>query len=259
MSNWALLANLAYGVTTVIDVQPSTVDILAHKDLIDAGRMIGPRLLSTGPGIFNDNRFESYEHARRVLSRYKDHYRVRNLKSYIAGNREQRQWIVQAAETLGLMPTTEGALDMKLDMTHIIDGFSGNRQFPHSRPAPGCRATVARLGHRLYADTARKPTVGPPARKLLFHPANAPEGDSEAQALHSPQLLVGATCGTLVRRPSMFSKGSPPSRQDLSRSAMSRRFARPTAGTRLPLGTVGARERRTDALRGPARRHLAWC
>ena len=48
--NWAFQANLAYGVTTGLDVQPSTVDIIAYEDFIDAGLMLGPRALSTGPG-----------------------------------------------------------------------------------------------------------------------------------------------------------------------------------------------------------------
>jgi hypothetical protein len=44
---------------------------------------------------------------------------------YLTGNRQQRQWIVQAAKELGLMPTTEGGLDLKLELTHAIDGYSG--------------------------------------------------------------------------------------------------------------------------------------
>ena len=190
MSNWALLANLAYGVTTVIDVQPSTVDILAYQDLIDAGRMIGPRLLSTGPGIFNDNRFKSSEHARRVLSRYKDHYRVRNLKSYIAGNREQRQWIVQAAESLGLMPTTEGALDMKLDMTHIIDGFSGNE---HNFPIVDLHPDVVQLAAR--SGIAYTPTLlvtyGGPAAENYFFTRESPARDTKLARFTPPQVIAG--------------------------------------------------------------------
>ena len=117
--------------TTGIDVQPSTTDILAYRDMIDAGLMLGPRALSTGPGIFSNNAFKSREHAVSVLRRYKDHYRVNNLKAYISGNRKQRQWLIQAANELELMPTTEGSLDMKLDLTHVIDGFSGNEHnFP---------------------------------------------------------------------------------------------------------------------------------
>src|SRR5207245_11330630 len=34
--------------------------------------------------------------------------------------------MVQAPKELEMMPTTEGALDLKLDLTHVIDGFHGN-------------------------------------------------------------------------------------------------------------------------------------
>ena len=125
-SSWALRANLAYGVTTGIDVQPSTVDIVEYRDMVNAGKMIGTRPLSTGPGIFSNNEFKSRKQATEVLRRYKYHYGVRNLKAYISGDREQRHWLIQAAKELKLMPTTEGALDLKLDLTHAIDGFSGN-------------------------------------------------------------------------------------------------------------------------------------
>ncbi|MCY3817751.1 MAG: amidohydrolase family protein [Gammaproteobacteria bacterium] len=192
MNNWALMANLAYGVTTLIDVQPSTVDILAYQDMVDAGRMVGPRLLTTGPGIFNDNRFKSYEHARRVLSRYKDHYRVRNLKSYIAGNREQRQWIVQASEKLGLMPTTEGALDMKLNMTHIIDGFSGNE---HNFPVVDLHPDVVQLVAR--SRIAYTPTLlvayGGPAAENYFFTRESPANDTKLGRFTPPQLLAART------------------------------------------------------------------
>ena len=93
--------------------------------------MIGPRAFSTGPGIFSINNFQTKEEAVGLMKRYRDHYGTRNLKSYIAGNRKQRNYIVQAANELGMMPTTEGALDLKLDLTHAIDGFHGNE---HSLP-----------------------------------------------------------------------------------------------------------------------------
>ncbi|HXV59509.1 MAG TPA: amidohydrolase family protein [Vicinamibacteria bacterium] len=131
VQNWSFLANLAYGVTAGLDVQTGTNDMFAYQDLVDAGVILGPRAYSTGPGIFSDNRFEKLEQARSVLSRYRDYYRTRNLKSYIVGNRRQRQLVVQAAKELEMMPTTEGALDLKLDITHALDGFSGNE---HSLP-----------------------------------------------------------------------------------------------------------------------------
>jgi imidazolonepropionase-like amidohydrolase len=123
---WPFLANLAYGVTTGLDVQTGSNDLLAYQDLIDAGEMLGPRAYSTGPGIFSNNAFKSLEEAKGVLTRYKKYYRTRNLKSYIVGNRRQRQWMVEASKELEMMPTTEGGLDLKLDLTHVLDGFAGN-------------------------------------------------------------------------------------------------------------------------------------
>ena len=140
--SWAFLANLAYGVTTAIDVQPSTVDVIEYEDLVDAGRMVGPRVMSTGPGIFSDTALASQEEALAVLKRYKEHYGVRNLKSYLPGNREQRQWIVAAARELQLNPTTEGALDLKLGISHAIDGFTG---LEHNLPVVGIYDDVLRL------------------------------------------------------------------------------------------------------------------
>ena len=44
---------------------------------------------------------------------------------YLAGNRQQRQWLIMAAHELELMPTTEAGLDFQLDLTHAMDGYPG--------------------------------------------------------------------------------------------------------------------------------------
>jgi Tol biopolymer transport system component len=124
--NWAFLANVAYGVTSGLDVQTSTNDMFAYQDLVDSGDIIGLRAFSTGPGVFSDNNFQSMEEVKGVLTKYKKYYGTPNIKSYIVGNRKQRQFMVQASKELGMMPTTEGGLDLKLDLTHVIDGFHGN-------------------------------------------------------------------------------------------------------------------------------------
>ena len=66
--NWAFLANLAYGVTTGLDVQTGTNDMFAYQDLVDAGDIIGLRAFSTGPGVFSDNNFQSVEEVKGVLT-----------------------------------------------------------------------------------------------------------------------------------------------------------------------------------------------
>jgi hypothetical protein len=100
--------------------------MFAYQDLVDAGEMTGLRAFSTGPGIFAHTDFQSSQDARDVVSRYKKHYRTNTLKSYIVGNRKQRHWMVMACKEHQMTPTTEGALDLALDLTHAIDGFSGN-------------------------------------------------------------------------------------------------------------------------------------
>jgi Tol biopolymer transport system component len=126
VENWSFLANVAYGVTSGLDVQTSTNDMFAYQDLADSGAIIGLRAFSTGPGVFSNNDFQSVDEAKGVLTKYRDYYGTHNIKSYIVGNRKQRQFMVEASKDLGMMPTTEGGLDLKLDMTHAIDGFHGN-------------------------------------------------------------------------------------------------------------------------------------
>ncbi len=128
---WQYLTNLAYGVTTTQDVQTSTTDILTYHDRVETGDMIGPRIYHTGPGVFSSLNIRDLDHARDVLRRYSDYYGVNTFKMYMAGNRQQRQWLIMAARELELMPTTEGGLDFALNMTHAIDGYPG---LEHSLP-----------------------------------------------------------------------------------------------------------------------------
>ena len=123
---WSYASNLAYGVTTARDPQTGTTDVITYEDELDAGDLLGPRSWSTGPGVFSGENFRSLEHARTVLKRYSDYYDTHTIKEYVAGNREQRQWIIQAAREQNLMPTTEGSLDIEMNITEAIDGYSGH-------------------------------------------------------------------------------------------------------------------------------------
>lgn len=122
---WQYLATLAYGVTTTRDPQTGSTDVLSYQDRVAIGAMVGPRIYSTGPGVFINENIRDSAHAVSVLKRYSQYYDTKTLKMYMAGNRQQRQWIIQAARILGLMPTTEGGLDLKLELTHVQDGYSG--------------------------------------------------------------------------------------------------------------------------------------
>lgn len=144
---WSYVANLAYGVTTTRDPQTGTTDVLSYEDQVVAGNILGPRIYSTGPGVFgagngNGENIRDLAHARTILKRYAEYYDTKTLKEYAAGNREQRQWIIQAANELKLMPTTEGSLDIKMNVTEAIDGYSGHE---HTIPTFPLQADLIKL------------------------------------------------------------------------------------------------------------------
>ena len=122
---WQYLSTLAYGTTTTRDPQTASTDFLTYGDRVQNGEMIGPRIYTTGPGVFSGEPVKDLDHAKQILSRYAKYYDTKTLKMYMSGNRQQRQWIIMAAKELGIMPTTEGGLDQKLNMTHGIDGYPG--------------------------------------------------------------------------------------------------------------------------------------
>ncbi len=142
LETWSPAASLAYGVTTKFDPSSLSIDMLVYEDLVDAGMITGARIHSTGPALFSFNRFESEQQVKRVLQRYRDHYRTRNIKMYRTGDREVRQWVAMAAREMGMLPTTEGALALKLDLTQIIDGFAGQE---HALPAAPLYRDVVQL------------------------------------------------------------------------------------------------------------------
>ncbi len=123
---WRYLAMLAYGVTTTRDPQTMTTDVLTYADRVETGELAGPRIFSTGPGIFTEENFQSLDEAREALRRYSEFYDTRTIKQYLVGNRRQRQWLIMAAKELGLTPTIEGGNDFKMNLTVILDGYAGH-------------------------------------------------------------------------------------------------------------------------------------
>jgi Tol biopolymer transport system component len=200
MQTWSFFANLAYGVTTGRDPQTGTNDMFAYQDLIDTGDLVGPRAFSTGPGVFSDTDFQSAEDVESVVARYKKYYRTNTLKSYMIGNRRQRQWMIEACRKHEVMPTTEGGLDLKLNLTHALDGFSGNE---HSLPVVPLFADVVKL----FASTgiSYTPTLlvayGGPFGETDFFTSTAIHDDPKIRRFIPHQVLDAK-----VRRSAWFSK-----------------------------------------------------
>ena len=137
------LAQLAFGVTTQRDPQTSSEDALTYQDLMDTGQLIGPRLYSTGPGIFSADNIRSLDEARDVLRRYSDHYNTKTIKQYMVGDRKVRQWVIMAAKELGLTPTTEGGSNFTMNLTLMQDGYAG---LEHTLPISPFFKDVVTLG-----------------------------------------------------------------------------------------------------------------
>lgn len=184
---WSYLANLAYGVTTMRDPQTGTTDVLTYEDAVTAGDAVGPRIYSTGPGLFGPTYFpaladeiRNLDDARRVMRRYSQYYDTQTLKMYISGNRQQRQWILMAAREQHIMPTTEGALDFRYDMTMAIDGYPAQE---HALPITPLHKDVVTL----YSATgiAYTPTLivayGGPWAENYWYEHTPPYNDPKLQ------------------------------------------------------------------------------
>ena len=189
---WAYLANLAYGVTTTRDPQTGTTDVLTYGDLVETGTIVGPRIYSTGPGVFSAEQIKDLDHARDVLSRYSDYYDTKTIKMYTSGNRQQRQWILMAAREQELLPTTEGALDMKYNMEMMLDGYPGQE---HSFPIFPIYNDVVELTAK--TGLAYTPTLlvsyGGPFGENYFYTRENPHDDPKLGRFTPHAVLDGST------------------------------------------------------------------
>lgn len=191
---WQYLANLAYGVTTTRDPQTSTTDVFAYSDLVDAGEILGPRVLATGPGIFARSGLDDKEATRHFVKRYKEAYGVNTVKNYMTGDRVVRQWVIMATKEFGLMPTTEGGLDLKLNLTHMADGFTGHEHsFPIQPLYKDVTEFVART-HTYYTPTILVAYGAPWTENMYFETTDA-HNDEKLRKFIPHELL-----DTMVRR-----------------------------------------------------------
>ncbi|HEX6308696.1 MAG TPA: amidohydrolase family protein [Longimicrobiales bacterium] len=185
---WQYLTTLAYGVTTTRDPQTASTDILSYGDRVEVGGMVGPRIYSTGPGVFSSANVRNLDHAKTILRRYAEYYDTKTLKMYMTGNRQQRQWIIQAAKELKLMPTTEGGLDFKLDLTHAMDGYPG---VEHNLPIAPIYMDVVELFKA--SQTTNSPTLlvsygGPFGENFYYAKENVHDDPKMRRFMPEPAL-----------------------------------------------------------------------
>ncbi len=196
---WQYLANLAYGVTTTRDPQSSTTDVYTYADLVETGEILGPRVLTTGPGVFSGVGLEEKEAVNNYIKRYSDAYKTNTLKQYVVGDRLVRQLVAMACKEYGITPTTEGALDMKLDLSQMIDGYSGHE---HSLPLQPIYNDVIQFVAKTktyYTPTILVAYGGPWAENYYFQ--NTDVLNNQKLRRYIPGELVNAM---MRRRPQWF-------------------------------------------------------
>lgn len=155
---WRHLCNLAYGVTTTHDPSASTDLVFGQAELIEAGKMIGPRSYSTGYILYGalDNqgaKITSYEDAEKHILRLL-HVGAWSVKSYQQPRRTQRQWIVEAARKLGVLDVPEGGGDLFMNLGMVLDGHSS---VEHALPVAPIYDDIVQLWSR--AQTTYTPTL----------------------------------------------------------------------------------------------------
>ena len=126
---WEYYAQLAYGVTTQHDPSVNSEMAFSNAEMLKAGRMVGPRLYSTGTILYGaEGDFKapinSLEDARSTLRRTKA-WGAFSVKSYNQPRREQRQQIIAAARELNMLVVPEGGSFFHHNLTQVVDGHTG--------------------------------------------------------------------------------------------------------------------------------------
>ncbi len=153
--DWSYLANLSFGVTTSHDPSSNTEMVFSQSEMLKAGRMVGPRLYSTGSILYGaDGDFKvvinSLDDALSHLRRLKA-VGAFSVKSYNQPRRDQRQQIIEAARQLKMEVVPEGGSTFFHNMSMIADGHTG---IEHSIPiSPVYKDVISFWNHTNVAYT----------------------------------------------------------------------------------------------------------
>lgn len=156
--NWAYYANLAFGVTTTHDPSATNEFVFSQAELVQAGRMVGPRIFSTGTILYGaDYDFKavvnSLDDARSHLRRMKA-LGAFSVKSYNQPRRDQHQQINHAARELGMLVVEEGGATFFHNIPMVIDGATG---IEHNLPVAPLYRDVVQL--MAGTDVRNTPTL----------------------------------------------------------------------------------------------------
>ncbi len=128
---------LAYGVTTTLDVSMYSQNMFPTAELIETGEMIGPRGFSTGDNITagdaaRANQINNPRDALDAVTKMASWGAV-SIKQYAQPRRDQRQWMAEAARTVGINLTSEGSFFFE-NLAFIMDGQTAWEHAFHELP-----------------------------------------------------------------------------------------------------------------------------
>jgi imidazolonepropionase-like amidohydrolase len=144
--NWLHMATLSFGVTTIHDPSNDTQEVFAASELARAGRILAPRITSTGTILYGaagdfKAEIESLEDARFHVGRLRK-VGAFSVKSYNQPRRDQRQMVLAAARELDMEVMPEGGSLFQHNMTQVVDGHT---TIEHSIPVGTIYEDVVQL------------------------------------------------------------------------------------------------------------------
>jgi len=140
--NWSFPCEPRVRCHAGLDVQTVPTTCFAYQDLVDSGDISRQRAFSTGPAFFPTTT-SSLRGSERCASPSTENITALTTSRLVVAS--------QAAPVYGassknweMMPTTEGALDLKLNLTHVIDA-STQRTHPPHRSLTRCNPDVCEI------------------------------------------------------------------------------------------------------------------
>lgn len=127
-----LQAALAHGVTTMYELYGTAEKDSWVMDMLDAGKITGARLFSTGSPAYGMRFFRpklykrigDYDEALE-LTTYTKELGATGLKDYVNFTRERRHMLITAARETGMNVLSETAGNSQMNFAQIVDGFTG--------------------------------------------------------------------------------------------------------------------------------------
>jgi len=134
--NWSSIVNLAMGATTIHDPSARAAEIFPASEMQRAGKIIAPRIFSTGEIIYGAKAPDVYAEINDYDDALADVRRLKaegahSVKNYNQPRREQRQMVVAAAQAENMEVVPEGGSLYSMDITLIQDG---NATLEHNLP-----------------------------------------------------------------------------------------------------------------------------